>query len=111
MPFKDPAAQRASEHRWERNHRAQRREAQRVRRLEQRKRFLEFKQTLSCKTCGESHPATLDFHHRDPAEKEVSLGYATGRLDWSWEKLMEEVAKCDVLCSNCHRKWHFDNQV
>jgi hypothetical protein len=24
-------------------------------------------------------------------------------LGWSWDKIMAEVLKCDVVCANCHR--------
>ena len=35
--------------------------------------FREYKRTLACEVCGENHPARLDFHHRDPREKKVSI--------------------------------------
>lgn len=65
--------------------------------------YNEYKTTLSCQICGEDHPACLDFHHRDPREKEVSVGAAVRH---SRAKLLREIAKCDVLCANCHRKHH-----
>lgn len=64
----------------------------------------EHKRHNPCK-CGESHPACLDFHHRDPSEKEGNLSEAIAR--WSMKKLQSEVAKCDIICSNCHRKLHW----
>lgn len=67
--------------------------------------FREYKATLSCIKCGESHPATLDFHHRDPNEKEIGVAQYM-RKGWGKNRIMEEVAKCDVLCANCHRKLH-----
>ena len=33
----------------------------------------EYKKSLSCTRCPETHPATLQFHHRNPAEKEFSI--------------------------------------
>ena len=68
--------------------------------------FREYKTTLSCKRCDENHPATLDFHHRNPADKvnEIAQTVADG---WSKEHILKEIAKCDVLCSNCHRKEHW----
>lgn len=64
-----------------------------------------FKATLSCEECGESHPDCLDFHHKDPAEKEMWL-HQIGSRGWGRERILGEVAKCRVLCCNCHRKLH-----
>jgi hypothetical protein len=43
-------------------------------------------------------------HHIDPAEKEIELANVVGT--WGWGKIMEEAAKCIVICANCHRKLH-----
>lgn len=60
----------------------------------------------SCERCGNEYPPVVfDFHHRDPSEKRFSIGSAMGNR--SWDELMEEVAKCDLLCANCHRILHF----
>ncbi len=61
-------------------------------------------QKLACRYCGESDPTCLDFHHRNPKEKEFLLSLAVARA--SLERIKAEVAKCDVLCANCHRKLH-----
>lgn len=66
----------------------------------------ELKGSLSCQLCGTSDPAVLDFHHRDPSTKEITIANAA-RLGWGKQRLMEEIAKCDVLCANCHRKTHY----
>jgi hypothetical protein len=67
--------------------------------------FAIFKQTLACARCGENDPACLDFHHRDPATKDMDLASVVHR-GWSKARIFEEVAKCVVLCANCHRKLH-----
>lgn len=78
-----------------------------------RKRYLrlrcwlwEFKKTLSCIRCGEDHPACLVFHHREGELKlfEISLGPSRG---FATQRMLAEIAKCDVLCANCHAKHHF----
>src|SRR5277367_6013337 len=67
--------------------------------------FQEFKRTLKCSRCPENHPACLDFHHRDPAKK--SFNISTAVTDgWGINRILEEVAKCIVLCKNCHAKEH-----
>lgn len=68
--------------------------------------FLALKEKLSCSRCDETHVACLDFHHRDPASKEYNIG--TMVYGQKKRSLIEaEIAKCDVLCSNCHRKEHY----
>lgn len=73
--------------------------------------FKELKSKLVCKECQESHPATLQFHHLDPNEKEIGIADAITRK-WSKNKVLREIEKCDVLCGNCHLKlhWNEDNQ-
>lgn len=71
--------------------------------------FKGLKATMCCCRCGESHPACLDFHHRDPATKEFDVSIATNR-GFGRPRIKAEIAKCDVLCSNCHRKLHWDER-
>ena len=68
--------------------------------------FETYKVNLSCKECGESHIGCLDFHHRNPDEKDFEVSVAVCR-GWSRERILAEVEKCDVLCANCHRKFHW----
>ncbi len=63
--------------------------------------YKKYKQTLSCKHCGFSDWRALDFHHRDPKEKKFNIGAKA--FTNAVSTLMEEMAKCDVLCANCHR--------
>ena len=57
-----------------------------------------------CINCGYSkYYGALEFHHRNPDEKEVD--WAKLRLT-SWEKIKLELDKCDLLCANCHREIH-----
>lgn len=56
-----------------------------------------------CEDCGYSDVlGALEFHHRDPVTKEFGVGNWSGSL----ERLMAEVEKCDLVCSNCHRLRH-----
>ena len=59
-----------------------------------------------CQSCGESRPATLCFHHRDPSEKSFNLDGRTF-ANRKWEFVKEEVNKCDLLCHNCHHMLHY----
>ena len=78
-----------------------------ARRGKLRLEFEAFKSTLKCSRCPENHPAALDFHHLDPSKKDFQIGSLT-RKGYSMSRLMAEVAKCEVLCSNCHRKLEYD---
>jgi hypothetical protein len=63
---------------------------------------------MGCMECGEGHPACLDFHHKDPTEKAFAISRGGGR---SRESFLAEIAKCDLLCANCHRKRHFNEKT
>jgi len=65
----------------------------------------EIKESSGCYICGESDPRCLDFHHRDPEQKVAAVSVLTGH-GVGWEKVLEEVEKCDVICANCRRKLH-----
>lgn len=56
-----------------------------------------------CIACGESDPIVLEFDHRVHADKKFSIGDAAKKTI-SIKRLMSEIAKCDVLCANCHRR-------
>lgn len=56
-----------------------------------------------CSDCGVAYPYyVMDFDHRNPAEKKFSISDFTANIR-SVESIMAEIAKCDVVCSNCHR--------
>ena len=58
-----------------------------------------------CEICGYNKCLNaLDFHHRNPEEKEYALN--TANYNKSFEKLKKEVDKCILVCANCHREIH-----
>lgn len=84
-------------------------ERNRRRNRERRLWFQKLKSTFSCISCGESDSVCLDFHHRESETKRTILannhGYSM-RILHSRKAILDEIAKCDVLCANCHRKLH-----
>ena len=57
-----------------------------------------------CEDCGIiGHPAIYDFHHLDTTLKDFSIGHT--KLS-SFNNIKEELDKCILLCSNCHRIRH-----
>ena len=66
--------------------------------------FAEYKSQLKCVECGEDHVACLDFHHLHDKEDCIYKLVVGG---CSRERILKEIEKCLVLCSNCHRKLHY----
>lgn len=58
---------------------------------------------IPCMDCGVSYPIfVMDFDHRDPSQK---IGCVRTLVKKKSERIIrEEIAKCDVVCSNCHRQ-------
>lgn len=55
-----------------------------------------------CVDCGNSDLRVLDFDHvRGTKFKGVAI---MANSSYSWNKIEEEIAKCDVVCRNCHAK-------
>lgn len=56
-----------------------------------------------CEICGYNKClSALQFHHKNPEEKEFGLSKKT----YSFDKLKEEADKCILLCANCHAEIH-----
>jgi hypothetical protein len=53
--------------------------------------------------CGEGDARCLEFHHRNPAEKEYTVGLM---VKHSMKRILAEIAKCECVCANCHAKIH-----
>lgn len=113
MPTKDIEKRRQQWREWyERNksnpkHKKRVRDFDRKRRRELAEWLEEYKSGLKCKECGFSHPAALDFHHRNPEEKSFNISVMP-RKSISKEKILAEIAKCDVYCCRCHRILHYE---
>ena len=68
---------------------------------ERRAWLVEYRLARGCADCGyRDHAAALDFDHNG-AEKLFSI--MRDGPSRSWEALKAEVAKCVVVCANCHR--------
>lgn len=59
----------------------------------------------TCSRCSESDSDCFDFHHKDPSLKEFNMGEVLMRK-MGKERILNELAKCEILCANCHRKHH-----
>ncbi len=63
-----------------------------------RKYVYDYLASHPCEKCKESRPVCLEFHHM--WEKEFSLSKSK---DYSLKHIQNEISKCQVLCSNCHK--------
>ncbi len=79
-----------------------------IRREENRIFINGYKKSHPCK-CGESYLWCLDFHHLDPSVKDRCICHMK-KSPVSLATLREEVKKCIVVCSNCHRKMHYPDK-
>lgn len=77
--------------------------AKRVRR--DKARYWAWKASQKCLVCGEGRHWCLVAHHRDPSTKKAELSQLAGRC--SWARIEAELAKCDILCCNCHADLHW----
>src|SRR4051794_24933960 len=84
------------------------RETRTVRRVQARARQLQFaawytalKEGKPCADCGGTfHPAAMQWDHRPGTQKVADLGRL--RSTTSKRRVLEEIAKCDLVCANCH---------
>lgn len=61
----------------------------------------QYKLDKGCVDCGyKAHHSALDFDHKPGTVKvrDIKRGQQFG-----WLELLDEIAKCDVVCANCHR--------
>lgn len=68
------------------------------------------KRARGCSRCGIDDPACLEFHHEDDDRKELGVGKMVNRM-YAKDRITEEMRKCEVLCTNCHRKRHYGRSV
>ena len=107
MPTNDREKQRAWSKAWYEKNKEKHKAGVRRNKSKARDSWLEYKASLSCTSCGFSHPAVLDFHHvvRGPGTEKVNKLVSNGR----YRQAREEIeANCVVLCANCHRILHWD---
>lgn len=58
-----------------------------------------------CEGCARTGPAAVfEFHHRDASTKDFGIG--EDGVVRPWAAIVAELAKCVMLCANCHREVH-----
>lgn len=63
-----------------------------------------WKMMKGCSCCGfkAKHPCQLDLHHTDPSTKTYKGSHKAYDAGWSMKRIKLELAKCVVVCKNCH---------
>jgi hypothetical protein len=57
-----------------------------------------------CVNCGfYKWECSLEVHHTDPEKKDPSF---SGHRGWSWDRILEEIDGCVLLCGVCHPAVH-----
>ena len=82
-------------------HRVQVAESKRRRRLKGRAFVNDYLEAHPCADCGLSEIAVLEFDHLGDKQASLSSLLAAG---WSIKRLKDEIARCEVVCVNCHRR-------
>jgi hypothetical protein len=65
-----------------------------------------------CADCGQCYPYyVMDFDHREGEKKVSNVADLNFHRRTSFRKLLAEIAKCDVVCANCHRERTYQRQM
>jgi hypothetical protein len=107
MPYKD----RETQLQYQRSHYLKYKatyDARSAKRAQEKNEYINEKKKAPCKDCLKTyHPACMDFHHKDPALKIKKIGDFRALT----QKLRDEILKCVVICSNCHRLRHLEEDT
>lgn len=105
MPYANPNDPRAlkSRRKWYRRNKERQLSYQAQRRQADREWLSEYKDNQPCADCGVRFPHwVLDFDHLPGSDKRGNLATMINE-GFSRETILEEIAKCELVCANCHR--------
>jgi len=117
MPYKDPANRKAASQRhyirnrdhilssarvWNANNKDVRQAKAKSVIDRNRKYILDFLKQHPCSDCKETDPVVLEFDH--VRGKKLCNLSAMAQAAYSIRRIDEEIAKCEVVCANCHRR-------
>lgn len=85
-------------------HRLEQRRSVRKHYREQLKVWLASLKDLPCKDCGNKFPSyAMDWHHVGKKSSEAKFGMYRLAFARGKQSVLDEIEKCDLICSNCHR--------
>jgi 5-methylcytosine-specific restriction endonuclease McrA len=82
--------------------------AQQTRGLERKRKLIEIAGGQCCDCGYKKNIAALEFHHIKPEEKSFGIDLRKCS-NLQWDKLVDEIKKCVLICANCHRERHNPN--
>ena len=68
-----------------------------------------YKRSHKCEICGETSTCCLEFHHVDKRKKMFTISSAICNIKIDMKALRAEIKKCIIICSNCHKKLHYQD--
>jgi hypothetical protein len=110
MPYKDKSRQRQAQSDWYHKNKDSISKKRKQNKQESKRWVYNYKLRHSvCAECKVSYPPhILDFDHI----KDKSFGISRAlQLGTSLEKIKKEIAKCEIVCSNCHRQRTYERQM
>jgi hypothetical protein len=108
MPYKDPKSEKSIESaRLARRKHYQNNKEQYIKRnkesLAKMREHLNLVKSVPCMDCNQTYPPyVMDLDHRVREDKADFINVIMRR--GSWKNFLDEIEKCDVVCSNCHRE-------
>lgn len=105
MAYRDKDKEVAAKRRSYEKHREVVKERTRLRRQrlrdDNREKLEALLRASKCADCGDTDWVVLEFDH---VTDDKSFNISTKMSDRTWEQLLEEIKKCEIVCANCHRK-------
>lgn len=101
MPYKDMEKQRAHSREWRRKNKGTVNRQKDKLRSRYRERVQSIKEASPCTDCGKLYPYyVMQFDHiGDDKHAEIS---SLVHNRFGWETIENEIAKCELVCANCH---------
>lgn len=66
--------------------------------------MVSMRKAAPCKDCGDSFPSVcMDFDHLPGSTKRKAVAELVNSADYSVKSIFDEINKCELVCSNCHR--------
>jgi hypothetical protein len=68
----------------------------------ERRALINRMKNVPCQDCNQRYPYfVMDFDHRVKADKFGDIAHMVRNR--SWDTIIREIKKCDIVCANCHR--------
>ena len=111
MPYKDPAKRKALQRDWQQRNQATITSRTATRRRELTRQVQQYKLSVGCARCGYNRCAqALDIHHPSGKDGKRDGISQLCRRGVRWETIYQALEQCEVICANCHREEHADDQ-